>query len=159
MQEKITWAKDCLDKHGARLRADQEVASLLHRLEGAVLVSRSEMEQAGVVKLCRACEEEDGGSCCAKGIDTRYDGILLLINLLMGVDLPEARRGATDCFFLGDRGCLLKARHVICVNYICDLIEKGVAPERMASLREREGLELETVFLLHKRITALLSSD
>jgi hypothetical protein len=160
VERKIAWANQAFDILGERLEADPEVAALLKRLEGALLASQEAMERAGITALCRICEEEDGGSCCGAGIENRYDAVLLLINRLLGVALPDSRRvGKTSCFFLGDEGCLLDARQVICVNYICDIIQMKIEPAELNALREEEGRALDATFLLHKRISALIRKD
>jgi hypothetical protein len=159
IKDKIAWARQCFREAGDRLRADPVVTDLLARLQGEVEASRNAMIDTGMVALCRTCEEEDGGSCCGAGLERHYGGVLLLVNLLLDVEIPETRRGKTDCLFLGDRGCLLKARQTICVNYVCDLITLKTAPEKLAALRDKEGHELDTLFRLCDRIKGLLAQD
>lgn len=104
-----------------------------------------------------SCDRQEGGSCCGAGLEDKYDGILLLINRLAGIAVPGRRQDPGNCFFLGEKGCLLLARHVICVNYLCKKITDRVAHEALIDLREREGEELNTLFQLHERILRLLS--
>jgi hypothetical protein len=110
------------------------------------------MAETGIVGLCRECEMERGGSCCGAGIENRYDVWLLLTNLLLEGEMPRSRHQAGGCFFLGSHGCLLQARHVLCVDYVCARIKERVPAEKMSTLREKEGKELETLFLLKERI-------
>jgi hypothetical protein len=132
------------------------LAALLDRLRAAASESHREMRNAGIVDLCAACERDEGGSCCGAGLENRYDGVTLLINLLLGAGLPSARRDFESCHFLGERGCLLAARDVICINFVCQKIADQVPREIMLPLREREGIELETLFAVHSRVTAIL---
>jgi hypothetical protein len=115
------------------------------------------MADAGIVAICTACERDDGGSCCGAGLEDRYDGVTLLINLLLGADLPAKRRDPASCHFLGEHGCLLSIRDVICVNFLCQKIETEIPLERIAPMRAREGEQLETLFALHSRISASLT--
>ena len=154
---KIAWAEACYRELGSSLLKDSGIAALLSRLEEAISASRKEMAATGIVEICRECEEIEGGSCCGAGLENRYNARLLLINLLLGVRLPAEGRNTESCFFLGESGCLLQARHVICVNYVCRRITDRIDPAEMAPLRRKEGDELEVLFLLHERIGKVLS--
>ena len=156
IQVKASWAKDCFTQLGSMLTNDPVVVDLLKNLNEAIFLSRSAMANSGLASICRQCEVDDGGSCCGAGLEKRYSAGLLLINLLLGVALPETRYDENSCYFLGKNGCLLKARHAICVNYICSKISDKLDPDYLKPLREREGVELETVFRLNERIKALL---
>ncbi len=154
--EKIDRARSYFFARGEEFRADPETASLLARLGCAIASAGEEMARAGITSMCRNCEENEHGSCCGSGIENRYDSVAILINLLLDCDLSGTGRIPGSCFFLGDHGCLLRSRHVICVNYICEKISCAAVPEKLAALREKEGVELETAFLLHSRIKSLL---
>jgi hypothetical protein len=149
---KIAWAEKRYHEVMGDLLRDQKTAELIHKLKGAIHASHKEMAEAGVVKECGNCEEREGGSCCGAGLENRYDGFLLLINLLLGVKLPKQGYDPSSCFFLGEQGCLLFARHVICVNYLCKKITDQIDSEKIAVLQEKEGTELELLFHLQERI-------
>jgi hypothetical protein len=114
------------------------------------------MSGCGLVQACAECETLEGGSCCGRGIEEHYDGYLLLINLLLGANLPTERRDSSSCFFLGPKGCELSARHVLCVNYLCRKATDRVDPRALALLREVEGVQLESLFLLHERVREIV---
>ena len=152
VEEKIAWAERCYKEKGGLFLRDERSVTLLGRLKGAVRASRTAMAAAGVVDECRTCEEREGGSCCGAGLENKYDGTLLLINLLLGIQLPKQRSDPQSCLFLGPDGCLLIARHVICVNYLCKKLEDRIDPSKIAVLREKEGVELECLFLLKEHI-------
>ena len=156
IEKKITWAEDRFLKYRDRLLGDPVVAKLLDQVRSAVSVANKIRARSGIERMCAECETREGGSCCGVGLEDKYDARLLLINRLLGVELPRSREDANSCWFLADRGCRLAARHVICVNYICEKIEKGVAAGRMRKIREKEGTELAGIFRLHQRVTELL---
>jgi len=156
IEAKIAWAEELFRVRGEQLRADPIVADLAARLLPAAAASRRAMVAAGIVDICATCERDEGGSCCGAGLENRYDGVTLLINLLLGVELPAARSVPESCYFLGPAGCLLAARDVICVNFVCQKITDQVRLDRLAPMRELEGVELETLFALHTRLTAAL---
>jgi hypothetical protein len=156
--EKIAWAQKCLEEQGGLLLQDPVVDGLLSRLEKVSLATREKLAQAGIIQQCRVCEEEEGGSCCGAGIENRYEGIMLLINGLLGVKLPRFRPSPGSCYFLGGNGCLLRARHVLCVNYLCDRVTGRHSPSELAALRNKEGEELDLILLLYDRIGKILAA-
>jgi hypothetical protein len=76
-----------------------------------------------------------------------------------GIASPSARKdkngGAHDtpsCYLLGENGCLLRAREVICVNYLCDRIYRNIEKEKLIHLQRTAGNELNSLFLLEQSI-------
>jgi len=157
IEEKIAWARICRKHFGSILLENHEIAGLLDRLKAAADASRLKMIETGVAEVCRRCDQEEGGSCCGAGIENRYDGWLLLINLLLGVVLPSERMRPDACFFWGEQGCLLTARHILCINYLCKNVTDRIDSNRIAALREEEGAEVNALFLLHERIKTVLN--
>ena len=156
IEEKIAWAQHCYQEFGDDLLKEKKLVDLLAHLKAAVVVSRREMALTGIIEICRRCDQEEGGSCCGAGLENRYDGWLLLINLLLGVKLPKTRQETDSCFFLGKNGCLLMARHVICINYLCKKITDLIDPRVIIELREKESEEVNTLFILHENIKTVL---
>jgi hypothetical protein len=158
IQEKIAWAQDGYRDFKGKLLADRNVVQCLDRLQKAIQESHTVMEDIGLNDLCRACDEREGGSCCGPGLENHYDGWLLLINLLLGRELPTTPQDERSCFFLGKGGCTLLARHVICINYVCHKITDSIPKPWIQHLREKEGDEIECLFLLNERIKSILFS-
>jgi len=156
IEEKIAWAQHCYQKFGNDLIKEKKLGNLLAHLKDVVAASHREMALTGIVEVCRRCEMEEGGSCCGAGLENRYDGWLLLINLLLGVKLPETRQQTDSCFLLGRNGCLLMARHVICINYLCKKVTGLIDPRVIIKLREKESEEVNTLFILHESIKTVL---
>jgi hypothetical protein len=158
IEERIAWAEHCCARLKDTLLGDPEVSSLLEGLRVAIRDSRSRMAGLGIGDLCKACEEDEGGSCCGAGLEEHYSGTLLLINLLLGVKIPTRKGDPESCFFLSATGCQLLARHVICVNYLCPKIEARIPAGEIACLRQMEGVELDLLFVLHERVKRILCS-
>lgn len=156
VEEKIAWAEACYQEFGRQLLKHKTVIELLAQTKTAIQASRREMVNTGMVVLCEECEREEGGSCCGAGMENRYNGNLLLINLLLEVNLPTKRRDPKSCFFLGKNGCLLQARHVICINYVCKKVTTRIDATKINALREKEGEEVTCLFLLHEQIKKAL---
>lgn len=134
------------------LLLDEEIKTLLIRLDQNIGDTQKEMIVTGVVQECADCAVRGEGTCC--GIRTGYknDNILLLINLLLGKSLTSKAHYPDRCFFLTERGCSLRARHVICVNFVCRRIRINVQHEKLVHLQETAGKELNTLFMLEEYI-------
>ena len=158
IEVKVAWAENCCRELRHELLGDEKISESLRLFKESVQDSHKEMTTAGVMDECKDCEQREGGSCCGGGLENRYNGVLLLINLLLDVKIPRKRYDPSSCFFLGQRGCQLVARHVICVNYLCKKITDRIDPQKIALLREKEGVELERLFFLHERIKKKLKS-
>jgi len=158
VRERIGLALSLFETWEARLRQDERVASGLAGLARALEGSRRLMADLGLVKTCRWCEEEEGGSCCGLGIENRYGPVLLLLNLLLGVDLPGDREQLDSCYFLKKNGCCLKVRHVLCVNYLCGRLKETISPEGLNVLQALQGEELNTGFALQETVRRMVES-
>jgi hypothetical protein len=159
IHDRICRARSLEGSRGEALRRDANVQRLMKRLDANLGASFQAMIDAGIVSACKRCDEEEGGSCCGAGIENHYNETLLLLNLLFGIDLPSERRFENSCFFLGERGCGLKVRHVLCVNYLCQAIQKSLDPADRQRLQEAVGEELNTVFWLHEAALSVLRRE
>jgi hypothetical protein len=156
IEDKTTWAKACFDREGNRLLEDQSLVNLLQKLKSAARQSRERMLRTGIVDVCRECEELEGGSCCGGGLERHFSAMLLLINLLLGASLPRQREMPSSCFFLSSTGCRLLARHVLCINYLCNKITSRTTPDQLAALREAEGEEILYLFQVNEKLKKLV---
>jgi len=136
---------------GQELLQDKDIRSQLLELDQNIESTWKEMASIGVVRECRNCSEKEG-SCCGTGMENSYDEVLLLINLLLGRTLPNQARDSNSCYFLGENGCLLRAREVICVNYLCQQIWRNIEKEKLIHLQRIAGNELKTLFILEEDI-------
>jgi len=156
IEDKMAWAKATFLGERNRLLADRNLVELLEALKAAIHRSRENMLRTGIVDLCRHCEEKEGGSCCGAGLEKHFSGILLLMNLLLGVTLPQQREEPSSCFFLSSSGCRLLARHVLCINYVCNKITSRVKPDQLSALREAEGDEILLLFQVNEKLKKLI---
>jgi len=152
MARKLAWARELHRAHGEALLADAGIRGLLERYCRAVAATAGQMQASGVLAECADCAVNDGGSCCGRGIEDRFDVVLLLVNLLAGCDLPVTRFDSEGCFFLGEKGCRIVARHVLCVNYVCRRLEKRLTAAELRALQEKIGAEADAAFALEEEI-------
>lgn len=154
--KKIDIARSIFDKKGAELIKDQDLKILLTQYRDAIDVSSMVMKDFKLDIICKECAlSVQGGGCCGKTIDEWYDYYLILINLLIGVTLPERRLDPEGCFFLGPEGCTLKARYHFCVNYLCYRITDRYKPEKIQRLTTQSGEELYLSWLIEIRLREL----
>ncbi len=153
--EKIAWAEEIYSRYGDTLLQDDEVQRLLSVLDRSIDATYEEMENAGTLEECIRCALKTG-SCCSRKIDKMYDKRTLVVNLLMGYEMPSEREIGDGCFFQGMRGCKIKAREIICVDYFCPRMYDIIDKEKMTRLQNVAGEEHETLFKLSNRINILI---
>lgn len=153
--KKIHLAKDLLKSHGEIFYKNKEMLSLLSELREAIEATEIERIQTGLASECAKCGSLNK-DCCGRGIELRYSVETLLINLLLGVNLPEFHHSMDSCYFLTPTGCCLKARDVFCVNYLCKRITDNLTPMKLGHLRELEGREATIIFRLEGIIKRLI---
>jgi len=110
------------------------------------------MVKAGIVKECADCAMNGEGTCC--GVRTGYNcgSVLLLINLLLGRTLPPVPADIYLCHFLTKQGCALRARHVICVNFVCQRLRDVLQHNSLCNVQDIAGGEINTLFVLEESI-------
>lgn len=148
---KIALAYHLQENLGQALLQGKEIRSRLLQLDENIEATWKEMVSIGVVRECSDCAVKEG-SCCGAGMENSYSEVLLLINLLLGKSLPGQAYDTNSCYFLGENGCLLRAREVICVNYLCGRIYRAIEKERLVHLQRIAGKELKTLFMLEEDI-------
>lgn len=162
IEDKIKMARHMYDSWSEQLKREPHIYELIEKLEGCLENSREAMLELGIVETCTHCDEEEGGSCCGAGLENKFDTFLLLINLLLGVSLPEGHRRPDSCYLLTDKGCTLKVRLVLCVDYLCPKILSALSHDKVIRLQNISGDELLTGFKLYdaiKRFMRNISPD
>jgi len=150
--DQIGIALDLQKEFGQSLMQDREICTLLDRLDLQVEATQSAMVAAGIVKECGDCTINGKGTCCGVRTGYKYDSVLLLINLLLSRTLPPVPADINLCHFLTKRGCALKARHVICVNFVCQRLRDILPHSTLCNLQDIAGREIDTLFVLEECI-------
>ena len=153
IEEKIASAEHLFAKWGDELRKNDRIYPLINRLETNLENSRHSMHDLGIVRACTRCDENaPEGSCCSRGLEGKYGPMLLLMNLMLGARLPMRRHREDSCFFLGSKGCMLKVRHMLCVDYLCPELEKALGSKSMIEIQTVSGEEILSAFLVHEAV-------
>lgn len=153
----ISFAHRLYNTFGQTLREDNNLKSLLYQLD--TKIENTQKEAIGVGRECADCAVSGEGTCCGKRTGYKCDSILLLINLLLGKSLPTQALDPHLCYFLTKQGCILRARHVICVNFLCNRLRKNIPHEKLVRLQEVTGKELNTLFILEEYIKKKIALD
>ena len=131
---------------------DGEVYALLGRLDLHIEATQNAMVRTGIGKECADCAGEGEGTCCGVRTGYKYGGILLLINLLLGKTLPTEPADINLCHFLTKQGCSLRARHVICVNFVCQRLRDVIPHTVLCNVQAIAAREIDTLFVLEECI-------
>jgi hypothetical protein len=152
----IRRANELFAAHGRMLLADPEISALLRAYRAQIDKTGAAMAEAGVVSRCADCAGADHISCCFDGAEYWFDHRLLLINLLMGAELPRQRAVEGQCLFVGPQGCRLVARFAICINFFCPDLRAYLGPDTLTRLRKQGGDEVLAGLELEQALTRWL---
>ena len=152
IEDKIRAARQLYDLWSDQLKREPKIHQLIGKLQSCLENSRAAMLELGIVETCKHCDEEEGGSCCGAGLENKFDTFLLLMNLLLGVSLPERHHRLDSCYLLTDKGCRLKVRLVLCVDFLCPKILNTISQRNLIRLQQVSGDELTTGFMLYDAI-------
>ncbi len=147
----IESARNLYRTFGSQLTQDQDISCKLERLKQLIQNTQEEFLSTGIFTECKKCGE-NAQHCCRAGTENKYDVILLLINLLLGSTLYHKPIHPTVCGFLDRTGCTLKAKHAICLNYICESIQNKIDHKSLIAAQEALGRELDLQFILCEKI-------
>ena len=127
------------------LQQDANFNGLHSRLEQYITAIDLEKANANV---CRHCTVDKGENCCGVSIEVYYEWPLLLINLMLGITIPDQPYDPESCFFLEKNGCQLKVRERTCVQFFCTLFNP--------SYPETTRTQIATTELLCHYLTTLI---
>ena len=154
----IREANEFYVRFGETMLADARIMELLEKYRNAIAETQEKMKQSGVVRTCTICAVEEKGGCCFNGVEEWYDALLLFINLLMGVRLPDSREIPKGCLFVGENGCRLIARFHFCINYLCHKLKDRLDPSQRKKLMAVAGREILCGIELENTIRNILTS-
>jgi hypothetical protein len=156
IEDKIRAARHLYDLWSDQLKREPNIHQLIGKLKSCLENSRAAMLELGIVETCKHCDQEEGGSCCGAGLENKFDTFLLLLNLLLGISLPEKHRRPESCYLLTEEGCTLKVRLVLCVDFLCPKILNTISHGDLIRLQQVSGDELTTGFMLYDAIKRFL---
>ncbi len=157
IQRQIERASHLLSRFGAACLRVPELGALLEKLRRLIERTDSLMVDSGVVEACSRCARVTG-SCCFREMGQSYTDVQLLINGLLGCSFPQVAQYPGGCFFAGEKGCTLKARHAFCLNYFCPDLMNTPGTETVLEIQLQVGEQLlagwELEFALGRFLTS-----
>ncbi len=158
IEEKIQVAQELYEVWGEGLLQDEEIVPLLEDYRRAVQASDAAMEAAGTFKECYVCTVMDQKGCCKIGLENECTVLILLLNLLLGVNFPREREVPGRCFFVGPLGCKIFARPMLCRDYFCVRHYKKVPEEEMRRVTQILNDELTLLYRINSLLRHRLES-
>jgi len=153
--QKLSCARRLYEHYGTDLLTLPGMKEKLHNLEVLSQALQLQMASMSMYSLCKACAEKAGGGCCSAYMANETDALLLLLNMLLGVEVTSQRDDSFECCYLGHQGCTLKVKPIFCLNYNCHHILTGNASavvknlEKAASAVLLYQTALEKILLKH----------
>lgn len=138
--EKLAKARKLAHKYGDRLLRDPEITRQFSVLQEQLAVLESHMTAMEMGKSCSLCAAREDGGCCSVYMgNENNDALLLLMNILAGVDVALVCDNGVECCFLGKRGCILLYKPIFCLNYLCGNIRDASPVEMLDLLDSKSG--------------------
>lgn len=144
IHEQMARAHDLYQAHGPEMAADPNIKQALEEFRREIQGTWDMFGQTEVVAMCTECAGTKSESCCFEGAENWFYEVILLVNLLLGVDLPDKREKSGQCFFIGPKGCKLLARWSICINFFCPEMCEALGKTTLGRLRRQAGREVWT---------------
>jgi len=142
----IALARNLYQAHGEDLLNDKTLCGMLMQIDKNIGATQDEMTATGVADECSDCALRGEGTCCSERTGHKCDTTLLLLNLLLGRSLPEKPSSHDQCYFLASRGCVLRARPIICINFVCSRLREKIPHKVMVHLQQTAGAEMDILF-------------
>ncbi len=139
VEEKLGLAQRVYRIHAHEILEYENIKKTLSRLSGYEKALSRQMNLMDMGSRCTACAAKSGG-CCSAYMAGNTDAILLLINMLMGVDVVYHHdKEEENCCFLGKSGCILTIKPIFCLNYSCLQIHESYSAGQMQQLEKLTG--------------------
>jgi hypothetical protein len=144
---------------GAPLRANRRIREGLDRLIHLEEKVTEAMRSMGMSELCARCGSQLAGGCCSAKMAEETDSMLLLINLSAGFEVSPKRDDGYECRFLGPKGCSLRFKPFLCLNYLCRQIQTGSSSEQLGSIRGATSEFLGQLVVLEDLVRRQLAAE
>lgn len=146
-----------MSRLGAVCLQDPELGALLGKLRCLIERTDSLMLDSGVVEACSLCARATG-SCCFREMGQSYADVQLFVNGLLECKFPQDHDFPGGCFFAGEKGCTLKARHAFCLNYFCPDLVNTLGAETVLKIQLQVGEQLQAGSELESALCRFLTS-
>ncbi|MFP3982364.1 MAG: hypothetical protein ACLFV2_01560 [Desulfurivibrionaceae bacterium] len=153
---KLDLALNLYRKYQAGFDSDRWIRQELNRLDDLIDALQQKMASLAMFSICTECGRKSGGGCCSAFMAGETDSILILINLLLGVDVDFQQDNGPECVYLGDNGCIFKAKPMFCLNYNCSAIYEINPGTEIAEMEEAAGNVLRQQYKVEQHLLRYL---
>ena len=136
--------------YGEKLRQDSAIAHQLYELQEIAKDLVHHMRLMALHDLCHDCASRSDGGCCSSYMAGETDGLQLLVNILLGIDIEDYRDNGPECCYLGPQGCIFAIKPIFCLNYNCHHILTGGTPVHLTRLEQLTGQLLNCQYRLEQ---------
>ncbi len=152
----IEEARKLLPSAERHLRENRKLQTLFEDLKRALSISEEAYRKTGAYRLCAECASLGQATCCGRDMELSVSRELLLINLLLGGQIPEKRSFDRGCFFLTEKGCGLLVRPLLCRNFFCPWFKERFPHKKLITLQKAQESESIYLFRIEDYFKALL---
>jgi len=138
--EKLSKASELAHIYAESLPGEASIQKQLAQVRTAVTDLDDHMGAMEMGKTCSACAAMPKGGCCSAYMGhENTDALLLLMNILAGVDVKRVCDNEVECGFLGTSGCILLFKPIFCLNYLCGRIQEKSDMLELKKLEQKTG--------------------
>ncbi len=156
LKRNLEEAQSLYHRFRKELRQDPLLQEGLKALREGLRLSEEAYQATGAYQLCQICALRYPSTCCGKDMELEVSRELLVLNLILGMELPQEPAFSEACFFLGPKGCRLWARPILCRNFFCPWFRENFDLQKLAYLQKIQEKELNSLFNLLNRLKIFL---
>lgn len=156
---KLLEARELQELYGTAMKACPEIREGLVRLHDYALALEAHMQFMQLGRLCSSCASQADGGCCSASMADNTDSIMLLTNMLLGIEVNSAPDHAENCCYLGEQGCLFAIKPFFCLTYNCTHILDSADSISLAGLYRQAGAVMSQQSRLEALLLAAISHD
>lgn len=158
VSSRLHFAQQLFRQYGQQLHNNQIVADALQALCDCQTELVRHMAGMGMTSHCLQCVAANGGGCCSHFMAGETDGLQLLMNILVGVDVKRVRDDNSECRYLGEHGCIFRFKPMFCLNYNCQRILTSSTASSIRQLEQQTGKLLGRQYAMEQLLLATLSN-
>ncbi len=137
---KLEMARELAGRYGNGLLREKIVVEKLTVLRRLAASLDAHMAAMDMGRTCSSCAARVDGGCCSFYMgNENNDALLLLMNILAGVEPSLVCGNRVECCFLGEKGCILLVKPIFCLNYLCSHIQDCTSTAELLELEKRSG--------------------
>jgi len=159
LEQRLELARELAGRRGTDWRADPALLEPLQHLRDAAADLARASRGAGIDRICTDCGRRNEDGCCQPRMGDEASGAAYLVEILAFGEPPLPHPDDGSCPFMGDRGCVLELKPVICVNHLCPEIHAEVPGDEIRDLKKATGELLTAQVALEDEIVGRAVRD